>query len=71
MKGQDLPKGWDERRVLAVAACYETQTEDEELAEFEAAWAERDSTMMEVPKELVPAVRRLHRVAPHGGSLAW
>ena len=59
MKGQELPKGWDEERVRAVAAYYDAQTEDEELAEFEAAWAERDSTMMEVPKELVPAVRRL------------
>ncbi|MBI5948748.1 MAG: hypothetical protein HY875_11475 [Chloroflexi bacterium] len=63
MKSQQLPKGWDEDRVRAVAAHYETQTEDEELAEFEAAWAERGSTMMEVPKELVPAVRRL--IASH------
>ncbi len=59
MKRQRLPKGWDEQRVWAVAAYYDAQTEDEELAEFEAAWAERDSTMMEVPKELVPAVRQL------------
>jgi hypothetical protein len=38
---------------------YETQTEDEALAEDEAASETSGQTMMEAPAELVPAVREL------------
>ena len=52
-----FPAGWDEARVRSVLDHYENQTEDEALAEDEAAFA--NSTMMAVPSELVPEVREL------------
>lgn len=52
-----FPEGWDEARVRDVLDHYENQTEDEALAEDEAAFA--NSTMMAVPVELVPEVREL------------
>ena len=48
------------RKVLAH---YEEQIEDEAVAEDEAAFESRDQTMMEVPNDLVPAVREL--IAQH------
>ena len=40
-------------------AYYEEQTEEEAVAEDEAAFVEPKETVMEVPKELVPTVREL------------
>ncbi len=37
MNQQNFPPGWDEERVRQVLAHYENQTEDEQLAEIEAA----------------------------------
>ncbi|MBI4820913.1 MAG: hypothetical protein HY791_31910 [Deltaproteobacteria bacterium] len=56
-----FPKGWDERRVLGVVAHYEGQTEDEAVAEDEAAFVDSDpkNTMMGVPRNLVSKVRAL------------
>ena len=60
MKKQNkFPPGWDEKRVRKVLARYEQQTEDEAVAEDEAAFESRTQTVMEVPNELVPAVREL------------
>lgn len=59
MNKNKFPKGWDENRVRRVLAHYEEQTEDEAMAEDEAAFEDRTQTLMEVPKELVPAVREL------------
>jgi hypothetical protein len=59
MKKSKFPKGWNEDRVRRVLAHYEEQNEDEAVAEDEAAFADRTQTFMEVPKELVPAVREL------------
>ena len=53
----DYPPGWDQERVNRVLAHYESQADDEAVAEDEAAF--EASTMMEVPAELVPAVREL------------
>lgn len=58
-----FPPGWDEERVRKVLAHYEEQTEDEAVAEDEAAFESRDQTIMEIPNELVPAVREL--IAQH------
>ena len=55
MKQSKLPSGWDEARVKRVIAHYEQQTEEEAVAEDEAA----ASTFMEVPSRLVPVVRKL------------
>jgi hypothetical protein len=59
MKQSRFPKGWDEERVKRVLDHYESQTEDEAVAEDEAAWEDRSQTFVEVPNELVPAVREL------------
>ena len=59
MKKTKFPKGWDEDRVRRILAHYEEQTEDEAVAEDEAAFEDRTQTLMEVPKQLVPAIREL------------
>ena len=59
MKIPEFPEGWDEERVKRVLAHYESQTEEEAVAEDEAAYEDQRQTMMEVPNELVPAVREL------------
>lgn len=69
MKPTKLPKGWDERRVREVLDHYENQTEEEAVAEAEAAFADSASTVMVVPRELVPTVERLvaQYLAEHPG----
>ena len=54
-----FPKGWDESRVKRVLEHYEAQSEDQAVAEDEAAAEARDQTLMEVPNDLVPVVREL------------
>ena len=55
-----FPPGWDEERVRSVLEYYESQTEDEAVAEHEAAYEDNPHyTMMDIPHELVPAVREL------------
>lgn len=55
----EFPKGWDEQRVRELIAHYEDQTEEEALAEDEAAFEHQTTSMVEVPIELLPAVREL------------
>jgi hypothetical protein len=55
----NFPPGWDETRVRRVLAHYEEQTEEEAVAEDEAAAEDKTQTVMEIPNELVPAVRDL------------
>lgn len=59
MKKTKFPAGWNEERVRKVLAHYEEQTEEEAVAEDEAAFEGSKETVMEVPKELVPTVRDL------------
>ena len=54
-----FPRGWDEKRVRKVLEHYEKQTEDEAVAEDEAAFHTEGQTVMVVPTELVPAIRRM------------
>lgn len=66
MTANKYPKGWDAERVSRVLAHYESQTEEEALAEDEAAFEAAGQTIMEIPTELVPKVRELiakHKVA--------
>ena len=56
---QKYPAGWDEERVRALAKHYETQTEDEQVAEHEAAFLAEGQTVMVVPTELVPKIVKL------------
>ena len=59
MKQSKFPAGWDEERVRRVLAHYEDQTEEEAVAEDEAPYDDPNQAMIEVPRELVPAVREL------------
>jgi hypothetical protein len=59
MKQSRYPKGWDEERVRRVLEHYESQSDEEAVAEDEAAADDTTHTMMEVPVELVPLVREL------------
>lgn len=66
MKQSKFPQGWDAERVKKVLAHYESQTEEEAIAEDEASFETAGQTVMEVPTDLVPAVRQLiakHRAA--------
>jgi hypothetical protein len=58
-KRTKFPEGWDESRVKRVLEHYESQSEEQAVAEDEAASEQRDQTLMEVPNELVPTVREL------------
>lgn len=59
MKQSKFPPGWNEERVRSILEHYESQSEEEALAEDEAAFETPDQTVMEVPSELVPAIREL------------
>ena len=59
MKRPRFPSGWNEARVRKVLEHYERQTEDEAVADDEAAFLRRDQAVMVVPKSLVPAITRL------------
>ena len=66
MKQNRFPESWDEEQVRKVLDHYENQTEEEAIAEAEAAFESRTETIMGVPNDLVPAVRELiakHRLA--------
>lgn len=53
-----FPPGWDENRVRHVLEHYEDQTDEEAVAEDEERY-DPEHTVMEVPAELVPAIREL------------
>jgi hypothetical protein len=59
MKQGKFPVGWDQQRVRRVLAHYEDQTDEEAVAEDEAAYEDPTQTMIEVPHDLVSAVREL------------
>jgi len=59
MKRNRFPPGWNATRVRRVLEHYEGQTEDEALAEGEAAFQSQGQTVMVAPKRLVPEITRL------------
>lgn len=61
-----FPRDWDEARVQRLLALYEEQSEEEAVAEDEAAFADQTQAVMEIPLELVPVVRAL--LAEHYGD---
>jgi hypothetical protein len=63
MKRTKFPKGWDEERVRQVLRHYNDQSEEEAVAEDEVAFEDPTQTVIEVPRELVPAIREL--IAKH------
>ena len=54
-----FPPGWNEERVRRVLAHYETQIEDDAVAEDERAFEERGRTLVEIPVELMPFIREV------------
>ena len=58
-KKQVYPAGWDEERIRKLADHYDNQTEEEQLAEHEAAYLAEGQTVMVVPTELVPEIVKL------------
>ena len=48
MKKSKFPPGWDEKKVRKVLAHYEEQSEEEALAEDEAAYEDKNQTFMEI-----------------------
>ncbi len=66
MSQNKFPPGWDLERVKRVLSHYESQSEEEAVAEDEATFETPGQTIMEVPSELVPEIRKLiakHKVA--------
>jgi hypothetical protein len=63
MKPNRFPAGWDEGRVNDLLGRYEDQSEEEAVAEYEAAFADQNEVVMGVPRDLVPLVREL--IAKH------
>jgi hypothetical protein len=59
MTDSRFPPGWDEERVRRVIDHYDQQSDAEAVAEDEAAYESTTHTTMEVPVDLVPAVRDL------------
>ena len=59
MKQTKFPEGWNEERVRKLLEHYEVQSDEEAVAEDEAAYDSITHTAMEVPVDLVPKVREL------------
>lgn len=59
MSDSKYPPGWDEQRVRRVLEHYEAQSDEEAVAEDEAAYEATTHTAMDVPVELVPVIREL------------
>jgi len=66
MRQKQFPTGWDEERVKRVILHYEQQSDEEAIAEDEAAFEESKQALVNVPHDLLPAVREL--IAKHGGK---
>lgn len=59
MATNQFPPGWDEQKVRDVIDYYEQMTDNELAEEAEEALRSERETVMSVPNELVPEVRRL------------
>jgi hypothetical protein len=58
MSENKFPTDWDDQKVRRVLAHYESQSEEDALAEDEAG-IQLSDTVMNIPHELVPKVREL------------
>jgi hypothetical protein len=59
MRQPRYPLGWDEERVRRVLEHYQMQSDEEAVAEDEAAYDATTHTAMDIPVDLVPVVREL------------
>ncbi|MFM9267381.1 MAG: hypothetical protein P2A85_03920 [Microcoleus anatoxicus] len=62
-----FPLDWDEQRVRQTIEHYDRQSEDEAVAEDEAAFDNKDQAFVQIPFELLPLVREL--IAKHYASV--
>ena len=62
--GTRFSGGWNEERVQHLLQHYESQTEEEAVAEDEAVWEDTTQTVMGIPNALVPSMRALYRNTP-------
>ena len=63
MKQSQFPPGWNDKQVQKVIAHYETQTEEEAVAEDEAAFEDQTQTVMEIGLYWLPWVQRARVVS--------
>ena len=59
MTSNPFPPGWNEERVRKVLDHYERQSDEQAVAEDEAAFTDHPETVISVPVDLIPAVREL------------
>jgi hypothetical protein len=59
MKKAKLPEGYSENRIAMIAAHYDSQTEEDALAEDQTAWGDSSLTWVQVPEQVLPAVMDL------------
>jgi hypothetical protein len=60
MNESKFPAGWDADRVKRLTDHYESMSEDEQVAEDEAAAGQlKGQTVITVPNDLLPAIRKL------------
>ena len=53
------PKGWNQQRADEIAQYYDNQSDEEAIAEAEAAYRAKAFAMIQVPIKLVPEVQKL------------
>jgi hypothetical protein len=63
MKEKEFPACWDEERVKRVVLHYEQQSDEEAIAEDEAAFEGSTQALLHVPDDLLRAAREL--IAKH------
>jgi hypothetical protein len=54
-----FPPGWDQERVERLLSHYESLTDEEQVAEDEAALEREEQTVVSIPTQLLPVVRKL------------
>jgi hypothetical protein len=62
MKKKDpnvYPPGYDRKRIAAIAKFYDEQREADMVEEIEAAASDPDTVMVQIPRELLPAILKL------------
>ena len=68
MKQPNFPQGWDEERVRRVLEHYEQQSEEEAVAEDEAAY---ESTAFRLPRSPSASARTSRKAARWVGPCKW
>jgi len=63
MAKQELPPGWDAKQLKDLADYYDNQSDEDAIAEADAAFEMEGQTVVVVPVEIMPAIRDL--IAKH------